>query len=211
MANFPTAFCTMGTNVTYAVRAFTQPAIWTATSAGWTTLTWSPTMGAGSITGGVNSTVRLNPYIPLEQEARYVERQRQAAGRRTQRGGARTRARATLLEFLSPEQRTQYEEYEHFVVIGSEGGRYRIEPGSAGNVVYLDEHDDLVGRLCAHPSMRENLAARSGRRAGPDARADDRRTELRTDRQCVLRSEAVVRALGDVAWRGISPRERTPR
>jgi hypothetical protein len=148
--------------------AFTQFATSATTTAGtFANIVWeSTTMGSGTLGAGT-----LGPYgnvityappqralTPGEEAARAERRVRyeqQRNDRIAAQAAARTRARNTLLEFLTPEQRAEYEAHDHFVCTGSEGNRYRIERGNAGNVVYLDERGEAAGRLCAHPSMRE--------------------------------------------------------
>lgn len=98
----------------------------------------------------------ITPEEEADRAARLLRQQQQRRDRIAAQESARTRARNTLLEFLTPEQRTEYEAHDHFVCTGSEGNRYRIERGSAGNVVYLDERGEAAGRLCAHPSMSEH-------------------------------------------------------
>jgi hypothetical protein len=98
----------------------------------------------------------ITPEEEADRAARLLRQQEQRRDRIAAQESARTRARNTLLEFLTPEQRAEYEAHDHFVCTGSEGNRYRIERGSAGNVVYLDERGEAAGRLCAHPSMSEH-------------------------------------------------------
>jgi hypothetical protein len=60
------------------------------------------------------------------------------------------------LSLLSPEQQASYERDQAFVVIGSAGGIYRIRPGSAGNVDWIDPANsghEVAGVLCAHPQL----------------------------------------------------------
>jgi hypothetical protein len=136
----------------------------TTTFANLANVTWgSSTMGTGNVIA-YQPYIQPAPYVlpqpptPEEEAARAERRARYAQeriDRIAQQEAARTRARNTLMEFLTPEQRAEYEAHDHFVCTGSEGNRYRIERGSAGNVVYLDERGEAAGRLCAHPSMRE--------------------------------------------------------
>lgn len=67
-------------------------------------------------------------------------------------GGARTRARETLLSLLSPEARREFEAHGRFKVRGSAGGQYIVEGHSHSmNVLRADSRL----RLCAHPRMHE--------------------------------------------------------
>jgi hypothetical protein len=161
-SSLTSAFTTVG-------NAFTQFATTATTVTGsFANIVWGSTMGAGTL-GPYGNVITYNapiqpawtpePLTPEEQAARaerMARHEQQRNDRITAQAAARTRARNTLLEFLTPEQRAEYEAHDHFVCIGSEGNRYRIERGNAGNVVYLDERGEMAGRLCAHPSMREN-------------------------------------------------------
>lgn len=79
---------------------------------------------------------------------------REHEARQARREEARARARATLLRWLTDEQRAQYEDDETFYVVGSAGGRYRIRRGSNGNVDWIDPAaGEPAARLCAHPDL----------------------------------------------------------
>lgn len=58
-----------------------------------------------------------------------------------------------LLSLLTEAQVLQYRRDETFEVEGSAGGRYRISPGTNGNVEYLGPDGDVTARLCAHPEL----------------------------------------------------------
>jgi hypothetical protein len=159
-----------GSTVTYSLATAMQGfsgAITTATTAfgNLANVTWGTTMGTGNNTIFYDPPPLQVPYYdpprvrtPEEEAARAARILRQNEERTARiaaQEAARTRARNTLMEFLTPEQRAEYEAEGHFVCTGSEGNRYRIERGNAGNVVYLDERGEAAGRLCAHPSMSE--------------------------------------------------------
>jgi len=56
-----------------------------------------------------------------------------------ERNGPETRARRLLRDWLSPEQRAQFDANNYFEVAGSHTGRrYRIQYGTLSNVVELD-------------------------------------------------------------------------
>lgn len=66
---------------------------------------------------------------------------------------AETRAKRLLREWLSPEQREQFDTEGHFDVTGSKTGkRYRINYGSCANVRELDINGKLVMGLCFVPA-----------------------------------------------------------
>lgn len=84
-----------------------------------------------------------------------AERRREAEQRRAAR-----RADELLRSILTPEQYAAYHDpaVESFEVVGSDGGRYRIQNrGVMGNVVRLDEAGDVIERLCVHPQRGEWL------------------------------------------------------
>lgn len=67
-------------------------------------------------------------------------------------GSARERALALLKEWLSPQQRKQFEEHQWFEVIGgSTGQRYRIYAMRTNNVIEFDEDGHRVAVLCFGP------------------------------------------------------------
>lgn len=167
------ASATVSYSTTTMLRGFSS-VITTATTAfgNLANVTWGTTMGTGATVlydpiGTYNLDAPasvLAPIVPQrvrtpEEEAaraaRIVRQNEERTARIAAQDAARTRARNTLLEFLTPVQRAEYEAEGHFVCTGSEGNRYRIERGNAGNVVYLDERGEAAGRLCAHPSMSE--------------------------------------------------------
>ncbi|WP_229197723.1 hypothetical protein [Bradyrhizobium acaciae] len=59
---------------------------------------------------------------------------------------------ALLSAWLSPEQRSQFEKYRRFDVVGSESGkRYRICYGTSTNVYEMDSRDRVVLGWCFRP------------------------------------------------------------
>lgn len=59
---------------------------------------------------------------------------------------------ALMSAWLSPEQRSQFEKYRRFDVIGSDSGkRYRICYGTSTNVYEMDGRDRVVLGLCFRP------------------------------------------------------------
>lgn len=63
-----------------------------------------------------------------------------------------TRAFRLLREWLSPEQRAQFDAEDHFEVIGSHTGRrYRIHRGTVSNVLELDEEGQPKFGWCFLP------------------------------------------------------------
>jgi hypothetical protein len=63
------------------------------------------------------------------------------------------RARKLLREWLSPEQREQFDKTGHFEVIGgSSGKKYRIFTGTGVNVLQLDDQGQPAMGLCFVPA-----------------------------------------------------------
>lgn len=63
---------------------------------------------------------------------------------------AERRAKALLMECLTPEQREDYERLQRFELILPSGNRYRLRRGLAGNIDRLDENGRVLERLCVH-------------------------------------------------------------
>ena len=62
------------------------------------------------------------------------------------------RGMALLSRWLSPEQRSEFEKYKRFDVIGSESGkRYRICYGTSTNVYEMDDRGRIVVGWCFRP------------------------------------------------------------
>jgi hypothetical protein len=131
--------------------------------------TWMPAYNTSGTTTTytVNFTPRASGYAwanfeeprPEIVEARARDRAARVRFREEQelaRVSAVRRADTLLLSLLSEEQQQAYRQHGSFEVIGSAGGRYRINQGSVGNVQWIDEHDQAAGRLCAHPDMDED-------------------------------------------------------
>ena len=59
---------------------------------------------------------------------------------------------ALLKEWLSPEQREQYESQKTFEVVGGDTGtRYRIRPPGAYNISVLDSNGGTASNICVVP------------------------------------------------------------
>jgi hypothetical protein len=58
-------------------------------------------------------------------------------------------------EWLSPQQRAQFDAHKYFEVVGSDSGkRYRITYGDAANIHELDEQGEPVAGWCFVPAAR---------------------------------------------------------
>lgn len=129
------------------------------------------TCGATSLTyGGTASTVNwdwsshgtyatyssLTPQQQAEWETSRIARFTEQEQRQAAYEVAAARATKLLLSLLSPAQQASYIRDRTFTVLGSAGGIYRIRPGSAGNVDWIDPTNtgrEIAGVLCAHPQL----------------------------------------------------------
>lgn len=85
------------------------------------------------------------------QEARAAVARRIENGRSERVRAARERARELLRSQLNETQRADYDTHRWFEVTGSAGTRFRIGPGSNGNVSVYNHAGERVARICAHP------------------------------------------------------------
>jgi len=68
------------------------------------------------------------------------------------------RSQRLLRDWLSAEQRGQYDKYRFFEVVGCHSGRrYRIRHGTASNITELDHYGHPIYGWCFVP--RDNLAS----------------------------------------------------
>lgn len=121
----------------------------TAGSTQLTTNTWYPTQT-------VSYTPPISQLQPLSQgvyggRSQLTHQQPHAVDT-----AAVQRARELLYEHLDEEQEASYRENLYFETVGSNGTRYRIEWGYAGNVLALNESGRPWRRYCCHPSGYAN-------------------------------------------------------
>jgi hypothetical protein len=77
---------------------------------------------------------------------------RSGSGARTYRYETEARALTLLKEWLSPTQRTSYERFRYFDVLGSDTGtRYRIHHGTQTNIEELSRTGQQVCKWCFVP------------------------------------------------------------
>lgn len=93
------------------------------------------------------------PYRPQQPSRRSRLEHRQP---RAVDAEAVQRARELLYEHLDEEQQASYRQDLCFETVGSNGTRYRIEWGHAGNVLALDRGGRPWRRYCCHPSGYAN-------------------------------------------------------
>jgi hypothetical protein len=150
-----TPFTFNGTGYT-TISGFATSTITTGNAA----FTWAPTAAVTTFAAPRGYTYYATPTItPPEatQEERDAwaaeqERLREQCRRQDQeRVTAREHAEALLLSVLDEVQAASYRQTQGFEVVGSHGGRYRINWGTAGNVYALAPDGDFVGALCCHP------------------------------------------------------------
>ena len=68
------------------------------------------------------------------------------------------RSQRLLRDWLSAEQRSQYDKHRYFEVVGCHSGRrYRIRHGTASNITELDDYGHPILGWCFVP--RDNLAS----------------------------------------------------
>ncbi|EHR01130.1 hypothetical protein [Bradyrhizobium sp. WSM471] len=88
---------------------------------------------------GVGSSARLRSLRSLYRS--FIEQ-----------NGPEARARRLLRDWLSPDQRAQFDDEGYFEVTGSHTGRrYRIHQGTMGNVLELDEERQPKTGWCFIP------------------------------------------------------------
>lgn len=148
---------TPATTVSSTVFAGWVTQTYTATSTTvWTT--WVTTSWDGSIVTGSNGwhcePAELTAEQQAAQELRTAARREQARSEVLARQRAARRALATLLRFISAEQREELRQHGHFLVRGGASGNlYRIRRGRVANIDVLDGAGAVLLRLCAHPAL----------------------------------------------------------
>lgn len=147
-------------NVWVSTSATTATANWISTAT--STYTYSYDMsinftGAASNTiadwGYAQSAVAL-PRTPVAAQTLTNRTLTEQAERQRARVAAVSRAEELLLTMLTVDQAADRERgRDGFLVMGSAGGVYRIRPGTAGNVDWIQADGTVGGTLCAHPTM----------------------------------------------------------
>jgi len=98
-------------------------------------------------------------FIPAEEHWDDIRARNEAARLNREADAARVEARANahklLALVLSKAQMADYAAHRYFDVVGSEGGLYRIEHGTSGNIRQLVD-GQIVNRLCVHPRLRDD-------------------------------------------------------
>jgi hypothetical protein len=137
-----------------------------STTGNWATFSYTVTATSNTtimITGdyltytATPNTIHALPLSePSEDElAERIRRDREWQARERERDARRrTAAEAAeqlLLSALNAEQAASYRANKIFEVVGSHGGRYRINYGTAGNVDALTPNGVFIGALCCHP------------------------------------------------------------
>lgn len=90
----------------------------------------------------------------VQDQARYekerIEREKRNAEEKIRRIAAEAKAKDLLMNYLSVEQREEYERHQRFHVITKAGKLYRINKGSHGNIKLIEE-GAAVESLCVQP------------------------------------------------------------
>jgi hypothetical protein len=130
--------------------------------AGWTDLGYVDENGIATYYSEcTNYVTSPAPELTDEQRAQQAEAQaaaqrmrleRQAAqeAERERRATAEARATELLISLLPEDQKEYYRLNGQFEIIGSNGTRYRITRGIAGNIYWLDAEGRVGGSLCCH-------------------------------------------------------------
>ena len=100
---------------------------------------------------GLLKTAATCVVRPIHHIIRLVQLAR--SRRQAQYEGRAARGNTLLREWLSPEQKTQFDTFKSFDVVGCKTGRsYRIQYGVSANVVELDDAGRLTMSWCFVPT-----------------------------------------------------------
>jgi len=94
--------------------------------------------------------------IARRDEERRVDahiRRQQIATREAEREAAHNRGLESLEFVLTKDEFQHYQDHGELIITASEGDRFMIDPGYAGNVRALDGEGKYLVSLCAHPRM----------------------------------------------------------
>lgn len=96
------------------------------------------------------------PNIPTYTEEELQRQREEIAARRLAREqkdeAANRRALLLLMAILSAEQKKELTERGRFHVSARSGRRYRVSDGSHGNLSLVDEHGNVLKKLCVQPT-----------------------------------------------------------
>jgi len=126
----------------------------TTSTGEWTTLTWNrrPLRWVDMGERETEAEIQVVPDVVAldfpNLERRSAERQAHAMAR----AEAKIVAEALLISFLSEEQLASWRDHNRFEVVGSHGGRYRLNEGISGNVEWHGPNGWQT-KICAHPDM----------------------------------------------------------
>lgn len=102
--------------------------------------------------------IRVQAEVEARYQAQREENQRKADERSKKEVEAKARAKALLLDHLTPAQKRQYEEKGTFrVEVGSR--TFQINPGTHGNVkeIHIQDGKEIVVRSFCIPSRRPDI------------------------------------------------------
>lgn len=143
--------CHMPTTTATTATIFTN---WIgATTTATTSTIWSVWTNECITTTWYEEAAPLSAAELAAQEERMAARRELARAEQLARRRAQRRALATLLQFITQQQRDELRRLGHFHVQGGATGRtYRIKRGRVANIDVLNELGVVVQRLCAHPA-----------------------------------------------------------
>ena len=116
---------------------------------------WNNTTTTGMM---FNAAPRDHVEPPSEEDLRRLEESRERrwveqAERERLWVEAEVRVNDLLHELLDDQQWADWLRVHQFEVDGSEGGKYKIIQGYAGNVRQLNDQGQVIASLCIHPNM----------------------------------------------------------
>jgi hypothetical protein len=118
------------------------------------TLSWTTGTGAWVLQDGPGGMVRGRRPVVCASDAPRPEGAEAPRAVRLARANARGRALALLHSLLTPEQWASWRRERRVELEGSEGRRYRVARGIAGNVLELDAAGQPRTTWCGHPDGR---------------------------------------------------------
>lgn len=99
---------------------------------------------------GQPARTRVTPEEQAALNAAVAETERRFKEKRVKEEEARQKAAQLLREYLDERQRDTLDKHRFFEVVAPSGRRFRIRPGTAGNIFLLEDGEEAV-RYCIHP------------------------------------------------------------
>ena len=128
-----------------------------ATTSNYVWASWNNTTATGMTYTVPPRNDQVIRALDEDEQRRLDESRAQRARERDERdrkwAEAEARAEELLRELLDDQQWKDWLRVHQFEVIGSEGRKYKIIKGHAGNVKELNDLGQTVASLCIHPQM----------------------------------------------------------